>query len=714
MNFKILPILILFLINGLVYAQEDTQSELVEDIPNETVDIQVETVEDITSEPVDLQLQYMLRELENATLQELQELAIQAGISDQGTIQSLKNKLIQHYHLNQPVETPEPVNTVDTSEAPEETQESALVITIESASSSRSVDVEEKDGQEIILTGDVVLKIVDEGTGQQHEIYADKIVFSRINDRVTASGNVRYIRNQNGNAETFLGDSLTFQLKGWKGIIFHGLSEKEEEREEGNITFFFKGDEFRSQGEDILVMTGATITSGNPEQPTYRIRARKIWILGPQEWGMLNAVLYIGRVPLLYMPFYYRPGNEMIFNPVMGYREREGALIQTTTYLLGRKQDEDLSFFNAGLISDDQYNLEREGLYLFKTDKTQTTETETDFVKIMLDYYTRLGYYGGVVGSNKVDDFQLDYRFGAGYSRSIDADNNIYFNDEGDQWETRNNESYFYGLELPFRWEVEFDIEWKKLNLKLEYLSDAAFRRDFHNRAENFDWLNWLLEERTRTDDTEDTLVSSLDSEISLDSHSFDTSTVTPWINQLSITKLSVQLNFNQAIDGTLEGLDQYHPGVYFFYPSSISPRITLSMGGQFWNRNFPKNIDVTQTREEGQPLSIVPPDSLEQEEAEEDIEFIVDPRGTRAVGQNNWASTSFTWNLYPTFTFDTPYKSDDWTSAQDINWNLDYSKRKSYFNGFGTWKVNLADNYIEIYLKDSAIFNNWEYVDLT
>ena len=38
----------------------------------------------------------------------------------------------------------------------------------------------------------------------------------------------------------------------------------------------------------------------------------------------MNAVVYVGKIPVLYLPAFYYPKDELLFNPAFGYDERFG------------------------------------------------------------------------------------------------------------------------------------------------------------------------------------------------------------------------------------------------------------------------------------------------------------------------------------------------------------------------------------------------------
>lgn len=674
---KYLLVILLFFTGVLLVAQDNSESP----------------------DSLSLSDRYRLQVLETATLEELKKLAIEAGLADSGNRSVLITRLKTHFEI------------VDSSNdsASQESGDDIMQITIESAKSSRSIEVHEKDGQELLLEGGVILRIEQTEKNTEHIINADRIVFSRITDQVSAYGNIHYIRNENGKEESFYGDSLTFLMKGWKGIIFNALSQKQDEQEEQTIEFFFQGDQFKSSGNETFIMDKGRISSGNPDDMYYHIRARKIWILGPQEWGLLSGVFYIGRVPLLYMPLYYRPGNEMIINPVMGYRDREGTLIQTTLYLMGRKETDNQSFFNAGIVTDDEYEITREGLYLFKGEKQTSQDLDKNALKVMFDWYSQLGIYSGLYGYNENENRKLEFRAAIGFSRSIGSNGEIYFDVPADVPTTRPNKTYFYGLEIPFRWELEFSVDWDHLNMGMEYITDSSFRRDFHQRKESFDWLNWLLEERVQ-DYTEDSLTTSLLWDINY-RNNFRIQNWSPYINKVDINELSLNLFLNQDVDEDLKLLDPYNPAVNYFYPNNFVPRLSLSTGGTLFSRTYPLK------EEAGKGASNIPVPPVHEDGSENategDFVYPLEMQSSIPVDSINKTEINLTWKLTPKWSMNTPFLSDDWSSAEDIDMKLDFAEFLSDVSGSMDYSLKAMNSFLVFSGKNQFSSRYKEYKDL-
>jgi hypothetical protein len=237
-------------------------------------------------------------------------------------------------------------------------------------------------------------------------------------------------------------------------------------------------------------MDRGTITSCNEvANPHYHLKARKIWVLAPGEWAISNAVLYIGRIPVLWLPFFFRPGDEFFFHPAIGSRTREGNFLQTTTYLMGQKKRSPsaISVLAATEEAGQQYQREVKGLFLRQKEGEQVPVKEDRILKVLLDYYSRLGAFAGVIG-----DFppKVSFRAGLGFSRNIYSIGGIYtpFTEIGGVSQSVWNRSWLFGAEVPFRYGT--DSKWNlsrggyQLSGKFELFSDPTFTTDFFTRAE--------------------------------------------------------------------------------------------------------------------------------------------------------------------------------------------------------------------------------------
>ena len=308
------------------------------------------------------------------------------GIDDTGSRAELQQKLARALKVELPAARPAPERTV----------------TVRSAKESQYFTLTEVDQKYVTLTGDVVVEVRDEESGAVHAIRAARLLYNQSLGVVTAEGGVGYTLTRGGKTESFEGDSLSFDLESAEAVFYDGKSSKTSTRNGAAVTYFFNGETISRLGNDTVVMEKGSFSSCDlPSDPHYQIRAKKVWILAPGEWAIQSAVLFVGRIPLLYLPVFFWPGDRMFFNPALGYREREGTYVQTTTYLLGtkeEKEDNPLSFLKLEETGSTAYDLELHGLFLRKVTAKAPRPNSDRVLKLMIDAYSRLGVFAGLDG----------------------------------------------------------------------------------------------------------------------------------------------------------------------------------------------------------------------------------------------------------------------------------------------------------------------------
>jgi len=372
------------------------------------------------------------------------------GLDDSGTRQALQQRLYAYYAISPPAEEAEP-------------EGKGRLLEIKSAKETQYFTIEQVDEDYVLLLGDVLVEIKEEEA--THRIRAHRILLNETENILSADGGIEYTLIKGREEEVFRGQRLTFNIDSWEGVFFSGGIEVDRTVGGETVRFRFTGESISRLEDNTVVIDRGEITSCDLEEdPHYHIRARKIWVLAPNEWAILNAVLYIGRVPVLYLPFFFRPGDEFFFHPAVGYRDAEGQFIQTTTYLIGQKRRSSsaLSFLAATEESTTQYEMEREGLFLRPVADKPTVIEDDRFLKVMLDLYSRLGVFAGVEGSFP----KATFKGGVAQTTSF--------------WDTAPEE-FRFGFESS--WNIGNDPN--RLSGSFEYFSDPAFPTSYYNRSED-------------------------------------------------------------------------------------------------------------------------------------------------------------------------------------------------------------------------------------
>jgi hypothetical protein len=536
----------------------------------------------------------MGQDLATAGTSELVEWAAALGLSTRGNRRDIEDRILDYYGIDRS-EIAETVDGSSRTETVGSEERPLSVAVIRNARGSEYFTVEQTDEQYLRLFGGVELAMEDDTA--THTIIAQELTINLDKKTLSASGLVEYTVERPEETETFRGDSVVFHIQNWDGLFLRGFTDTGRTIEEEALDFTIFGERITRSTGDIVVIDGGVITSSVADPPNYEIRARRIWLLAPGEWGIRNAVLHVGRVPMFYIPYFFFPGDRLFFNPAVGVRTREGAFIQTTTYLFGQSEEADppFSIMQIAEVPSDQ---EREirGLFLRIPDEPREVQRPEWSLKAMADVYTTLGYYGGAAGSQP--DWgpfsRFDWRLGMGTSRNIYLENEVYtsyYIDDAGRARRRWNTGYFADRPFPFRFEAELDttvpFDGGSWTLRYEMLSDPRFRRDYGNRSESIDWTRIL----NQTEDEE--LVASDINSLRWESQlrwAPDISALSPWITSLQLSTLRGDLRWSSRSNAeapspvTRPDSDNSPEERFFFPDTAVFPEIAVDVRGTLFD----------------------------------------------------------------------------------------------------------------------------------
>lgn len=501
----------------------------------------------------------------------------QLGLSERGARKDLQNRLYAFYGITPPQE-------------PEEKRGTRIVV--ESARSTEYFTIDQIDESYLRLAGGIRLAIYGEDESSVHRIEADTILFNQTNDTISATGNVTYVLEKDGETETFSGPSLSFNVDSWDGTFVEGVTTRERTVEEEELTFYFGGETITRSEGDVITLENGTITSSKPVDPYYHVRARKIWVLAPGEWGLRDAVLHVGRVPVLYIPFFFNPAEELVFHPVFGTRDREGNFMQTTTYLLGEKERTESPFSFLQIAGEDTQETKKElkGLFLRRTDEPKDEDRrEGWFIKLLFDLYTRLGVHFGVdLRIGRIASLQsFDFRFALARSRTIfetDTGYSAFYRNEFGMAQSDWHESRVLSAELPLRFglKTSYRISETPLTVQgsVESYSDPFFPQDFWSREEDFDWLGLLGmgDEAATPPGKVNSLLWRLTTTLTP-----KTGELSPWIQTASLSDFTLSLSWatKETPAEELEPWEEESPMRTFFYPRTLTvPKAKAQLRG--------------------------------------------------------------------------------------------------------------------------------------
>ena len=577
--------------------------------------------------------------------------------------------------------------------------------------------VEEKKDDIIVFTGGVSLSVKDGSTVSTIE--SDKLVYNRSENTIEAEGNVHYSRKSGGSdgAEEFIGELLLFNIDEMEGIFLDGTI-KQAPRKQGQSPFTIQSATVGRDSSGVIGFKDAVLST-NPdpdEEPLWSIRASRIWMLPGNELAFANGYFSIGIVPILYLPFFYHPADEMLFHPVFGFRNREGYFLQTTTYLLGRKpldtDSKKSGSFSNFMKSDRLKKQERIGLF-FKNMEEDETDISSAYIKLIADTYSQLGGLVGIEGKTIPKNTpirQLDFSVFFGMSRTLFPLNRIgtggishtTYDTHGKR---HYNKGFFLGMQLPFRYRahINFGISQApfQLSISVPLISDPYFKKDFFDRSEDMNWFNYLL--------NKEKLAKGADSIGRESSYSWKIDgsirpsfrKISPWISSFNLDTASLTVDFSSKTKQSVTAEELYAPQRDFFYPSLFKPEGKISIAGTLlsntmFNRTPAKKIpDVEGIVHPFITQDKAPSDSESETKTANSKRDFFDtfiPLFKPVYDKEFDHSIAYSLSYSGDFSAlqETTFASSQWNNPEDIRWK-DYESRYYQLKGSAGLKGSLS-----------------------
>jgi len=606
-------------------------------------------------------------EIKTSTLPELAAWCRRLGLSESGTRADLSRRIRDYYKL--------PESRISYENRQRE-------LTIESAQTAEYFRIEIIDEDYARLAGDVRLILKD--NEDTHNIRANEVLFNRTRNIITARGQVVYEKKSGDTIETFRGENITVNIDDWSSIFLDGDSERKLESE--GTSYLFSGRVISRTNEDVTILNNARISSAGDDS-LWSISASKLMLLPGSDFMIFNAVLRVGEIPVLYIPFFFFPVDEVIFHPVIGYRSREGGFVQTTTYILGRPKanTEETSSLSRIMGNSNDMEKERHGLFLRSTGK-KIKDQNTLSLKALLDYYVNMGAYAGLDLSMPRTGIlnPLNFSVGLGFTRTVSQTSIGYTPYAPDYDGTFDwNHSNFLSFSAPFRYRISLNSsisgKYGSLSWNFPYYSDPYVDRDFTNRSESMDWMNMIQQGSAIEDSFSDTGLGLYNWHLN-GSLAPSFPILAPYISRISVTNLSTTLAFRNARNENIYQnnvyspmRDMYVPDKYTIYSFSGSVSGTpLTIGSANTN---PRDAQIFQIDDpfKGIGIPISPwPDTEDAQDSASSGERLAPPVLNQRFDIPGTGNIKFSidYQISPTSSTELQFMSENWHSYDQVDWS--------------------------------------------
>ncbi|MCR5045766.1 MAG: hypothetical protein K6A42_04240 [Treponema sp.] len=604
----------------------------------------------------------------------------------------------------------------------EEEKDQKTVITIMNALKSGNKK-DEKNGDEL-LTFDGNVKISVEKNGTKTIISGDKVSYNRARNMLFAEGAVTLEQTESSGAtQSISSDSLLFNTETLEGVFDNSRVVKAESNAinlPSGSKITVASDLFaRDDSGTISFKNGALTFCDEEENPHWKIKASRIWLLPGNEFAFLNARVYVGPVPVMYLPAFYYPKDELIFNPVFGYRNRAGYFFQTSTYIFGRKpldtskttsstaeeEDDILGDYFSLIKPTKLMDQKREGLILHNLDTEYKGDT-SNYLKIILDYYTNLGIATGFEGVYKGSGNIPQIEAGAvlGFSNTVFQDTSTgNWHSFAPSGNTYKDESNFMGIWIPFRYKANLKFSGSaplNYSLSLPVYSDPYFNYDFGDRNETMDWFSYLLNNpnqdsstKTETEKQDAAEITSFTWESNVSYNVKVPEFLNPYVTSISLSSFNSSISFSEATAkfenlSTVETSDKwstYTPNRKFFYPSTVTPLKTgITISGTVFSTSKTKKVKLKKS-EQQLAMGLIDLDFNDKEESESKEESEEtegsEKKESKSESDQKKDDALLDKTIIPDLSFTLPSQIDTTPFAYDLTYSFspDFSSQITY-----------------------------------
>ncbi len=447
-----------------------------------------------------------LLSVEDATMDQLVLMCNVRMLSIDGSKTELKNRLLAHMKN---IEVEMEVDSADTSATSitEENKDKPIISNpyiLKIISSQTLTKTGDKEPL-IILEGSSEITFQKNKDDEPQKLSAAKIVVDLAHKRLSALGSVSFESKSGSKNESFQnieGEIVSLEWETNAISVAGGTIATTSENSEGDsVTFTAYSKELSYNSElDSFILKDGYITS-NPDTSYSSITAEKLALLPNGDMFLKNAYISIGRVPVLWLPYFYSPGATMVGNPSIGYESSRGLFVNTSFEVFGKYPSFEAaskSSFSSILSTSSDDSLYPTSSIYTATDDLSDIEKwameNNNYLTLMFDGYQKTPYR---TESRSVDtslENDATQAFSLGYASRINLLSDKL------KIETATMASLTsdgidgdieYSSDFPvFRYDgkfnLEYDSDYVDLELNLPYSSDPKAKKAYSNRLSSF------------------------------------------------------------------------------------------------------------------------------------------------------------------------------------------------------------------------------------
>lgn len=494
----------------------------------------------------------------------------------------------------------------------------------------------------VTLEGDVIVSFVGEGTQRPKQLKAQKVLIDLAHTLLTASGTVLFEDNGADAAlQAIEGSIVTFDWSD-ETLTISGATTKSERKnsENENVNIYTSGSLITYQGDGggIYYQDGQIGTRA--EDPLSSIRADRLSFLSGGDLMVHDAALYLGRVPVLWTPFFFFPGNRMVGNPALGLTSDRGMFVSTTWEVYGTYPK-----FEAGdqssitkLLSTPDSRTTIPGTILYTTDEElsaiQSWARKSDsYLTFFFDAYEQAGLHAGYDSKTTFFSKQLVIDSLSAFALyPLGTSPLNYYSDVG---------QYRYYLNQG----ISLNTKWAKLEASMPLYSDPKVLSLYANRLTSFAF-DALLGKNQEFPTTYRSDITSYTWKLK-GSFSFPTSILDPYLSSFTISNVEADALFKWQDAG---------PAYSYLLQQVHLPLLSLNLKGTLLDYSSKKQ----KTPQKKEAVAVKEKDVL----LPDAYQITITNSGDSSKQRERLVSLTYSLNQKLTHTLDATLGVIDWESA--------------------------------------------------
>ena len=390
---------------------------------------------------------------------------------------------------------------------------------------------------QILLQGNVSIDF------SKNTLIADTILYDDVSNYMYAIGNVTLVQIKNEKEETILGNYLVYNINSGEITMNRGETRSVYiDSQENETQFRSKGDFIELSNDPFALSVSKSSVTTSQESEYYQIKSSSLHVVEGNDLFLSNTSLYLGRVPILYLPFFFYPGKTIIFNPSFGYDSIKGTFVNTTYELFGNnplihesKETGITSFIgNSSTLEKSSSMLYSSGEQENLSSIEKWAKETSSFGSLYLDAYQNNGLFLGYEGKNNFleDSFHANLLAGLAYHTPSNLTNGSLFR-------------YIFTPELTYKKNKT------SLSLSIPVYSDPDIKKDYLNRD-----IRTRLLELANINTKEETNTTSISSYTwnFKGSTSFSFDPLKPYIEDIKLNRLNSSVTFDEHYDASIGG----------------------------------------------------------------------------------------------------------------------------------------------------------------